>query len=298
MNLLTTLQDFAEDDIRTQIRIRVQRCDNLPSIPRVIDTIVSLVEDINASLDALETAIMHDLSCTARLLQMANSAFYGSTRMVTSIRRAILLLGFNTINNVATKLQVFNSFIEHNTSEIASINGLWLHSLAVAMLSKRIAHNVSQYDIDVDLAFCAGLLHDIGRVVLLQLFPEDYLDLLAQIQHNPELNLVKAERQTFHVTHTNTGLWLAEAWHLPAPILHTIAYHHHAHTAHPLVMTVMLADHIAKVQRIGLTDGQSPLANPNNFAKALNLPPKCLEQCATYIQTEADNLQRTFLSNV
>jgi HD-like signal output (HDOD) protein len=298
MRLPTNLQEFAEHDIRNHIRVLVQGCEDLPTIPATIEVILTLVDDINTSLDELETAIMHDLSCTVRVLQMANSVFYGSRLVVTSVRRAILLLGFNTIKNIAMHLPVFGSFLTHNTSEIAAINRLWLHNLAVATLSRRIAVDLCWSRLQADLAFCAGLLHDLGRVVLLHLFPEASHQVLSQIERDPEGDLLTVELRTFHVTHAQVGRWFAEAWHLPAPLLQTIAYHHHSHVDDPLVMTVMLADYIVRTQSIGSTEGHHLLSKPHRFAKTLNLPPRYIEQYGAYIQIEADDLQRIIYSHV
>jgi HD-like signal output (HDOD) protein len=298
MRLPTNLHKFAEPDIHNHIRVLVQGCETLPTIPGTIEVILTLVEDINTSLDELATAIMNDLACTVRVLQMANSVFYGSRRVVSSVRRAILLLGFNTIKNIAMHLPVFDSFLTHNASEIATIKRLWLHNLAVATLSRRIAVDLDWPHMQADLAFCAGLLHDLGRVVLLHLFPEESHQFLSQLERHPGGDLLTVELCAFHVTHAQVGRWFAEAWHLPAPILQTIAYHHHSHVDDPLVMTVMLADYIVRTQGIGSTEGHHHLSNPHRFAKALDLPPRYIEQYSAYIQIEADDLQRIIHSHV
>src|SRR5207245_5780159 len=99
-----------------------------------------LTADVNCSLAALEAAIKTDQACVARLLQVANSAFYGSGahRTVTSVRRAILMFGFNAVKNVTLSLTVFDCFHTQNTAEIATVNNLRLHSLAVPTLPQHL----------------------------------------------------------------------------------------------------------------------------------------------------------------
>lgn len=288
MRLPTYSQDITENDPRSQLRALVQQCGALPALPGAIGAILDLAGDVNSSLDDLEKAIVCDLSCAARVLQTANSAFYGSGRAVTSIRRAILLLGFNLIREITLSLPAFDSLLTCDADEIAAITGLSLHSRAVGALCRRIAYDVPS--IDADLAFCAGLLHDLGRVVLLHLFPKEYSQCLIQLEETSDHNLIQIERELLGVSHTEAGFWLAEAWHLPSPLVRIIARHHHTHSTHPLVMVVVLADHIVKTQHIGLTDGQCSIDNLRRIARTLNLSTRHLDQYTIYIQTEIDRV--------
>ena len=252
MSLSDRYQELSQSTRRAQLRTLIQRCDEIPTVPHVVETVTALTDDINCSLTSLEAAIKADASCVARLLQMANAAFYGSgaPRMVTSVRRAILMFGFNAVKNITLNLTVFDCFRTNDTAEIASVNTLRLHSLAVATLSQYIAQTAPR-DIDEELAFCAGLLHDFGRVVLLHFFPQEYHDLLMQFEDDPETDLSKIEFDTFGVTHAVAGQWLGELWHFPPPILQVIATHHSTHAANPLVATVMLANAIAHMYGVG-----------------------------------------------
>src|SRR5262245_15429859 len=175
-----SLEHSTEHNTRTAIRLLIQRCENLPTVSWTTAPILELAGNINASIDQLEAAVEADPSCTARLLQKANSAYYSSERAVLSIRRAILLFGYGAVENIARSLAVFDSFHQHNTSEMAHLNGLWLHSRAVAILARRIAYDMRQA-VEPDVAFCAGLLHDLGLIIFLHLFPEVYHELLTQL---------------------------------------------------------------------------------------------------------------------
>jgi HD-like signal output (HDOD) protein len=140
---------------RAKIRTLLQNYN--PTVPSMVETITALTADVNCSLAALEAAIKTDQSCVARLLQVANSAFYGSgaNRTVTSVRRAILMFGFNAVQNITLSLTTFDCFRTQNTVEIATVYAMRLHSIAVATLAQRIAQTCPR-DLDPELAYCAG----------------------------------------------------------------------------------------------------------------------------------------------
>jgi putative nucleotidyltransferase with HDIG domain len=256
----------------------------------VIETVTALTDDINCSLTSLEAAIKSDPACVARLLQMANSAFYGSgaPRMVTSVRRAILMFGFNAVKDITLSLTVFDCFRTNNATEIAAVNTLRLHSLAVATLSQYIAETCPR-DIDEELAFGAGLLHDFGRVVLLHFFPQEYYQMLTRLEQAPEADISKIELNTFGVTHAVAGQWLGELWRFPPPMLHVIATHHSTHVANPLVAAVMLANALAHMHGVGF-GGMTRSSNIDALLRILGLPPKQVDPYIQYLDTVLPNL--------
>ena len=290
MSLPAKSQEASPNMRRAQIRTLLQQYEEIPTVPSMVEAITALTEDINCSLAALEAAIKADPACVARLLHMANSAFYGSgaNRTVTSVRRAILMFGFNAVKNVTLSLTVFDCFRTQNMAEIATVNTLRLHSLAVATLAQHIAQT-SPRELDEELAFCAGLLHDLGRVVLLHLFPQEYHQMLTQIRDEPDADISKVEFDTFEVTHAVVGQWLGEHWHFPPPILQVIATHHSTQAANPLVATVMLANALANMYGVGL-GGTVRSSNVDALLRTLGLPPKHVDQYAKYLDTELPHL--------
>ncbi|MCZ6876218.1 MAG: HDOD domain-containing protein [bacterium] len=291
MRSSTRPSDATTDNLRVQIRTQVRYCEDIPAVPSSVKTILVLLDDINSSLDDLEKAIVSDPSCVARLIQVANSTFYGSAQLVMSVRRAMLLLGFDALQALFANMPVYECFVQKNTAEIQMINSLRLHSLAVARLSQRIAADVRA--IEPEVAFCAGFLHDIGQVVLLHLFPEDYYQLLSGGENDPEFDLLKAETEIFAVTHAEVGRWFAEAWYLPVPICQTIAMHHHLRAENRLVMIVKLADFIVDKERIGLVEGHTRGSSTGPLLRGLNLSAEHLKRYGRYIQSEVNALQRS-----
>lgn len=290
MRLPDRHQEPDQNTRRAQIRTLMQRCDEIPTVPHVIASVTALTDDINCSLTALEAAIKADPSCVARLLQIANAAFYGSgaPRMVTSVRRAILMFGFNAIKNLTLSLTVFDGFRNHNPAAIAAVTTMRLHSVVVGTLSQHIAKTAPR-DIDEELAFCAGLLHDFGRVMLLHFFPQDYHHLLLQCEDDPETDISKLEFDTFGVTHAVAGQWLGELWHFPPPILQVIATHHSTHAANPLVATVMLANALAHTCGVGC-GSIARSASIDAWLRILGLPPRHIDQLTHYLDTVLPDL--------
>jgi putative nucleotidyltransferase with HDIG domain len=290
MSLPAKYQEPSPNMRRARIRTLLQQYEEIPTVPSMVEAITVLTENINCSLAALEAAIKADPACVARLLHMANSAFYGSgaNRTVTSVRRAILMFGFNAVKNITLNLTVFDCFRTQNTAEIATVNTIRLHSLAVATLAQYIAQT-SPREIDAELAYCGGLLHDLGRVVLLHLFPQEYHQMLTQLRDEPEADISKVEFDTFEVTHAVVGQWLGERWHFPAPILQVIATHHSTQAANPLVATVMLANALANMYGAGL-GGTVRSSSVDALLRTLGLPPTHVDQYAKYFDTELPHL--------
>jgi putative nucleotidyltransferase with HDIG domain len=208
--------------------------------------------------------------------------------MVTSVRHAIRMFGFNAVKNITLSLTVFDCFRTNNTAEIAAVNTMRRHSLAVAALSQYIAQTAPR-DIDAELAYCAGLLHDFGRVILLHFFPQEYHALLTQLEHASEADISKIEFDTFGVTHAVAGQWLGEQWHFPPPILQVIATHHSTHVANPLVATVMLANALAHMRSVGC-GGMMRSSSMDALLRILGLPPKDVQQYTEYLDTVLPNL--------
>ncbi|HYR96844.1 MAG TPA: HDOD domain-containing protein [Candidatus Binatus sp.] len=205
-----------------QFRAEVIARKNLPTIPTVLSKILQLVDSESSNGKELITIIERDQALTGKMLRLANSAFFGQSRRVATIPRAVVLLGFSTVRNLALGVKVWDALgsgIARNRLE-----ELWLHAVAVAAATKAVAAKLRAGD--PDEAFTAGLLHDVGRLVLAMRFREDYWRSTGGAGEIEPVATLEAEH--FGIDHGEVGGWILEAWSLPPAIVEAVRLHHSA----------------------------------------------------------------------
>ena len=193
--------------------------DTLPSAPHVVSRLVSLT-DADADTRDLLAAIDRDPALTARILRTANSPFFAQTRSVTSVTRAVVVLGLPMIRNLTLGLTVWDATTSHLTPQQART--LWEHSLAVAHAAQFLATR-TRLCAGGD-AFTAGLLHDVGKMILAKQFPDAYRPLLTEAAMTPLLP--ESERAVVGHDHAEIGALLFERWRLPKVLVDAVAHHH------------------------------------------------------------------------
>ncbi len=205
------------DDKKMALKKKVNNMMQGATSPDVFRKVMAVAEDEKASVSDLKAVIEHDPVIVAKVLSMANGAYFWFPRQISSISQAILVLGFNMVKTLAVSTSIFTGL---STNNIRSVNALWDHSFIVGMAAGLIAKE--SMVVDNEPAFITGLLHDIGRVVLLQLFGEQYLDVSGASREG----LLLREEKAFGATHTEVGGWLAERIKLPEACVRSISYHH------------------------------------------------------------------------
>jgi HD-like signal output (HDOD) protein len=165
-----------------------------------------------------------DMSMTAKMLQLVNSAFFGLRRHVSSPGEAVKLLGLDTIKALVLSMQIFSHF-DHQQEGAFALDILWQHSLATSTCAKRIAQEEQQDRQVVDHAFMAGLLHDVGTLILAANLPDLYRAARVQAQAHGT-TVWEAERALLGTTHAEIGAYLLGLWGLPDPIVEALAFHH------------------------------------------------------------------------
>lgn len=206
-----------------QLRAEVIARKNLPTIPAVLTRILALVEaDGSHGRDLIEV-IERDQVLTGKILRLANSAFFGQSRRVATIPRAVVLLGFSTVRNLALSVKVWDALsagIPRGRVEV-----LWAHSAGTAVVTKALTARLRAGD--PDEAFTAGLMHDVGRLVLAMKFRDAYWRAVGESEP-----IERAEATAFGVDHAEVGSWMLEAWSLPPGIVEAVRLHH-AETPRP-----------------------------------------------------------------
>ncbi|MDA8159114.1 MAG: HDOD domain-containing protein [Desulfobacteraceae bacterium] len=199
----------------------IARLGDLPSLPTVAARINAEIESDAMSAKLLGAIISEDSSLTARILRLANSAFYGMPRQIASIERAVMVLGFDTVKNLALSLSIF-SFFKAGKSPAIDVTGLWNHSLGVAVSARALIRRTNPKL--AEQAFLLGILHDIGKVVLVSQALADLERVARLIQEG--LSQGEAEVQVFGFTHQRLGALLAKEWKFPDCFASGVKLHH------------------------------------------------------------------------
>lgn len=235
----------------------VRTLDDLPSLPAVVMELLNSIDQDDVDISVLAKKVSYDQALTAKTLRLANSSLYGLQVKVTTIQQAITFLGFQTTRNLITAAAVTGCFAEGHCPGFDH-KAFWRHSIATAACAKVLAR---QMRFNQDYAFTAGLLHDIGRLVLVSCFPEQYAAAIAyRAEH--DCYLLDAERAVLGVDHVDAGLALAEHWNFSDTMRLAIGGHHdpEAQGAGFLAAIIHVADAI--VHALDLAQVQDDLVPP------------------------------------
>jgi len=232
---------------------------DLPIFPDVAVKILQLQEDnVDISFKELGSIILLDPALTAKILKVANSALYARQREVTNLQQALALLGFKIVKSLVLVVSASNIYsksrklqFEATSATITkiSISMIWRHSVLTAFISKYIAIR-KKYDDKKEDVFVAGLLHDIGRLVMMINFQdkyEQYISYLNQMQYN---DIREIEEKVFDINHQDLGKIVLEKWNFPQELIDSVAQHHVVQVDSKYKLTVQivgLANIFAKI---------------------------------------------------
>jgi len=201
----------------------VHRVDKLPALPHVAYRVLTLTGDPKTSIAELADTITNDQVLTAKVLRMANSAYYGYARRIFGINEAVIILGFSTVRNLVLAASVFNVMDQEFTGYVLPKGDLWRHSMVTAMLARLLAKDAG-FEIS-DKAFTAGLLHDIGKIILNTYMKESFSEVLSTV-NTGKVTFSEAEQKILGFDHAVVGAKVAEKWNLPDELVEAIAKHH------------------------------------------------------------------------
>jgi len=202
------------------------KIEELPTFPAVIPKLLSLMDNPKSSAAEVTEVISHDPALTAKLLKVANSAYYGFPAKISDLKHAVALLGFNLVKSLAISIGVIENLPLGKQSAYFSASGLWLHSLVVATVMQDMGRRFYPRDDNHDYLFIIGLLHDLGKVVLDQFFPESFNEVLEKANAGEHVKLHRIEREVIGIDHCEVSAMLLTRWKFPQKIVHPIAGHH------------------------------------------------------------------------
>jgi len=196
---------------------------DIPTLPTIVFELNKLLRDPDTSIQTVCDTIEKDQAITLKILKLVNSAFYGFKSKISDLRNAVALLGYNAVRNAIVSLSVINSFPKRVALMDFDISLFWKHSLAVAVTSKNIAQ-LSKKE-SPDNCFVGGLLHDTGKVIMAQYFPELFEAVWSK-QQNEQISFYESEQKALPIDHTKIGAHLADKWQLPQGLVDAIRWHH------------------------------------------------------------------------
>lgn len=217
----------------------VRRIHDLPSLPAVVAELLASMEDDDIDLQQLARKISLDQALTAKTLRLANSSFYGMQSKVTNIQQAMSVLGFHSVRTLVTACGVIGG-VPPVPGMLLDFDGFWRHSIATAVWARALARRLRQ---SPDTAFTAGLLHDLGALVLATRFPTEYAEMEAWRREHGA-SVTDAQLQVFGVDDAQAGSALAAHWKFPQAIQDAISQHHRPAAA-GLAQAVYLANLLA-----------------------------------------------------
>lgn len=192
---------------------------DLPTIPIVATKVMRLIESDNVQVDEIAKVVATDPAVAARVLKIANSAFYGCQRQIQTISGAIVVLGFGTLRSLVVAASVKDVYSAYGLSEKL----LWEHSFAAAVAARMLAHDTRMAN--AEEAFLAGLLHDIGKIIMNSI-DRDKSQEVVQRCYNENVFFQEIEASVFPFTHAEVGALVVKKWNFPDTLVHAIQYHH------------------------------------------------------------------------
>lgn len=200
---------------RKEVKKKLRKLEGLPTLPPIVQKLNLMIEDERTSLHQIADLIEKDQVITTKVLRLANSAFYGFPRKVSTVNQAMMLLGLNVLKILIMTSSIFDIIHKEDV-------GLWEHSVGVAACAKIIAEKTEIKD-PQEIA-TAGLLHDLGRVIEMVSLREEYKEIIALISQGEDP--LMAERKVLGLDHAEIGSFLMRQWNLPERLIEAVSAHH------------------------------------------------------------------------
>jgi putative nucleotidyltransferase with HDIG domain len=264
---------------------------SMPSLPTTVTKVMEICNDPKTSPVDLNRIISLDPVLMGRVLKLINSAYYSLTQQVTTLVRAIIMLGINTVKNLALSTAVLDKLGDKNSFQALNMEGFWRHSLAAGSTSRLIAKKRGVDSKIVEEYFTAGLLHDIGKIPLNNVFPQQYVETIA-LADRERMPIHLAEREALGTDHQEIGGIIAENWKLDPGITETIKHHHdyidYEGPWKDIIYTIVVADFYANREEIGFSGTRYPeKVGPEVYAY-LGLSRETLDDISEAVEKEIE----------
>jgi len=226
----------------------------MPSLSTTVVKVLETCNDPRASANQLKQVISLDPVLTGRVLRLINSAYFALGKPITSLTRAIIMLGVNTVKNLALSFAILKNIKGGGTFHAFSTDEFWLHCLGAGVVAKSLAASKGLLPGEQEEYFVAGLLHDLGKLPLNKQFPDEYFQVCQSAGKGSD-HFQHAEDRLLGIDHCKVGAMIARKWRLGVGLVETMLHHHQPDDAtensRDLVSTIALANQIAIELKIG-----------------------------------------------
>lgn len=278
----------------------LEKLNDIPTLPAVATKVTELINNPNSSSAEIAEVLKKDQVLTAKVLKLINSPYYSIPGEVTDVKRALAYLGFNTLAQLVLSVSVITAFSGNKDAKF-SMRQFWQHALGTAVASEIIAKKIGYPK--PEECFTCGLLHDIGKIVLLKVAPTEFLKLIT-LTEKEKISFFEAERRLDIPSHGYLGEYIADKWRLPMVIRMSIRYHHvdvskmetMLDSIKPAVQIVALANQIVVKENIGYSGNASGGEITPGLLLPLGLTPEDVAPITERIKKEVDNAA-AFLGN-
>lgn len=260
-----------------QLNSIISNIDSVPTLPTVVAEVTEVIRDPHVDASHVGQIISRDQALSAKTLRLVNSAFYGFPRKINNITRAIIVMGFNKVRNLALTASVLDSFKSRDRD--FDYSGLWKHALGTAIAGEVLAGLLKSSE--TEDAFVAGLLHDIGKLVMALHAKEAFTKIREHVAKYNVL-MLNAEMELYEIDHGLVGAWLADEWKFPPQLTRAIRLHHNPDAAREyqeIIYLTHVADIICRSLEIGNGgDSRIPQLSANVWT-ALKLNDAVIDKC-------------------
>lgn len=231
------------DVLTSSLKKSLSKMESLPSLPTVYFELVDRLNDPETSIREIAQIVTKDIGMSANVLQLVNSAFFGLPKKVDDINLAVSLLGVDTFSDLVLMMSVFSQFSEKQMHDF-SLDYLSEHSVNTAKAAKAISKTEGLGEPEQKIAYSAGLLHDIGKLVFVVNKPDLYAKAI-ELSNREKISLHLAEEKVIGNNHQQVGAYLLDQWGFPGTIIEAVAYHHSPEKIPLEGMTPAIAVHIS-----------------------------------------------------
>ncbi|MCB0702691.1 MAG: HDOD domain-containing protein [Candidatus Kapaibacterium sp.] len=243
---------------------KIENFDDFPTLPTIYYKLVDALSNTSTTIKDLSNLVSTDIALSFKLLKIVNSSIYGLSTKVNSIDKAIFHLGFRELKNIILSTKIIEVFSDINSNSKFDLVEFWKHSIAVGTISRIIAQELGQKNLDEYLL--SGITHDIGKLVLIKILGSEY-NVVFILMEKENISLLEAEQKILGITHQEIGLKLAESWNLDKNILNVIRYHNDGligSNYDQLVGVVHISNILAKLLNLGHS-GCDRISQPNQL---------------------------------